>query len=194
MPPSESTILTNFLLTPAPLPAFVSLRQFTDIFPPKHRSNPIIKELYRELHHLRSADIEQVRRNIATEVKHGEKQRRRIAKVRQRSEGQDMTGLDISELNMEGELFGLSDGSRTRTPHTLQTVHPSIEEACATVEANISEIEAETEGLLSELAEAVGALSDLRYGRFSKPAGSSDELTEEVLSTLRRLESACEET
>jgi len=84
----------------------MSLRQFTDLFPAKHRSNPFIPELYQELQEQRAGDIEQVRRNIATEVKHGDKQRRRIAKMRQRTHNSDMAGLDLAELQMEGEVSG----------------------------------------------------------------------------------------
>ena len=90
------------------------------------------------------------------------------------------------------QLFGLPNG-QYRTPHTLQTIHPSIERACANVEEHVSEIETEMSGLLSEITEVVGSLSDLRYGRFTKSSGASDDITEEVLSTLKRLESACNE-
>jgi centromere-localized protein 2 len=36
----------------------------------------------------------------------------------------------------------------------------------------------------------VGALSDLRHGRFAQPA-SGEDLGEEVLATLKRLEAVC---
>jgi centromere-localized protein 2 len=54
-------------------------------------------------------------------------------------------------------------------------------------------METEMTELLSEISEAVGGLSDLRYGRFSKSGGASDQISEEVLATLRRLEAACED-
>lgn len=52
-------------------------------------------------------------------------------------------------------------------------------------------MEDELQGALSEVREAVGELSDLRYGSFPKSVGSGD-ISEEVLATLKRLEAACE--
>jgi centromere-localized protein 2 len=43
---------------------------------------------------------------------------------------------------------------------------------------------------LTEVREIVGALSDLRHGRFAQPA-SGEGLGEEVLTTLKRLEAVC---
>ncbi|KAF2190567.1 hypothetical protein K469DRAFT_559231 [Zopfia rhizophila CBS 207.26] len=189
MPSSEGSILNKFLLTPAPLRNFMTLHQFTNIFPPKLRSNPVIRELYLELQHQRAADIDDVRRNIATEVKRGERQKREVVKIRQSSHNNDVAGLDMVGLKMEGELFGY--GRRNRATHTRGTVHLSIEQACDSVEAQIAEMEAEIKEVLSEVSEAVGELSDLRYGRFTKSTGAEDDIVDEVLSTLRRLEAAC---
>lgn len=44
-----------------------------------------------------------------------------------------------------------------------------------------------------EVQELIGALSDLRHGRFAQTAGGGD-LGEEVLTTLKRLEAACAST
>ncbi len=84
MPPTEATILKNFLLTPAPLHSVISLEKFTDLFPRPQRSNPQIKHLYRELQEARALIIEHVKRNISQEVKRGEKQRRQVVKARRR--------------------------------------------------------------------------------------------------------------
>ena len=84
----------------------------------------------------------------------------------------------------------LSDHGR-KTPHTLQTVHSSIEDACQSLEAQIAEMEEENRRALAEVQEAVGALSDLRHGRFAQPA-SGEDLGKEVLATLRRLGAVCE--
>jgi centromere-localized protein 2 len=51
-------------------------------------------------------------------------------------------------------------------------------------------MEVEIEKALSEVQEAVGELSDLRYGSFAKSVGGGD-ISEEVLATLKRLEAAC---
>jgi centromere-localized protein 2 len=81
-------------------------------------------------------------------------------------------------------------GPGHRKPHTLQTVHASIQEACQSLEAQIADIETETERALAEVQEAVGALSDLRYGRFASSA-TGEDIGDDVLATLKQLEAAC---
>jgi centromere-localized protein 2 len=51
-------------------------------------------------------------------------------------------------------------------------------------------MEAESARTLTEVQEVVGALSDLRHGRFAQTA-SGEDLGEEVLATLKRLEAVC---
>jgi centromere-localized protein 2 len=51
-------------------------------------------------------------------------------------------------------------------------------------------MEVESQKTLAEVQEAVGALSDLRHGRFAQSA-SGEDIGEEVLSTLKRLEAVC---
>ena len=84
MPPTEAGILSDFLIAPAPLPSIISLQKFTDLFPRPQRSNPQIKDLYGELKGKRTLDIEHVKRNIAQEVRRGEKLRRQVIKTRWR--------------------------------------------------------------------------------------------------------------
>tara|TARA_R110002003_G_scaffold41_3_gene2813 strand:- start:4161 stop:4427 length:267 start_codon:yes stop_codon:yes gene_type:complete len=81
-------------------------------------------------------------------------------------------------------------GHGRKNPHTLATVHASIQEACHSLESHIADIEAETSRALSEVQEVVGGLSDLRHGRFAQPA-SGEDLGEQVLATLKRLEAVC---
>jgi centromere-localized protein 2 len=106
MPPTESSILSQTLLTPAPLPTILPLPKFTALFPSASRSHPQIPLLYRELQHQRALQIDQVRKNITAEAKLGEKQRREIARTRRRDErgweGEDM-GMEIEgRERMEG--------------------------------------------------------------------------------------------
>lgn len=82
-------------------------------------------------------------------------------------------------------------GNSRKKPHTLQTVHSDIEEACQSIEAQIAEIEQENKRVLAEVQEVVGALSDLRHGRFPSSA-SGEALGEQVVATLERLEVVCE--
>ena len=84
MPPTEDELLSNFLLAPAPLASVISLQKFTDLFPRPQRPNPQIKLLYRDLQGRRALDIEHIKRNIAREVKRGEKQKRHVIKARRK--------------------------------------------------------------------------------------------------------------
>ncbi|KAF2829702.1 hypothetical protein CC86DRAFT_367645 [Ophiobolus disseminans] len=186
MPSQEATILSDFLLAPAALREFVTLRDFTDIFPKGHRTNPAVKNLYRELQRLREKDIDLVRHAIADEVKRSKRLRREYASERRRLNDATVAGLDPVALQIEEEFSG--DGRRK--PHTISSVHSSIEEACQSLESQVAEIEAENARALAEVQEVVGALSDLRHGRFAQPA-SGEDLGEEVLATLKRLEAVC---
>ncbi|KAF2635016.1 hypothetical protein P280DRAFT_502094 [Massarina eburnea CBS 473.64] len=186
MPSYEAKLLSDFLVVPASLRDFMTLRQFTDIFPKGHQSNPAIKELYRELYTLRERDIEAVRQDITHEIKRSKQLKREYAKERRLMDDANVAGLNPIALQMEQELS--HDGRKK--PHTLQTVHASIEEACESLESQIAELEEESRGALVEVQEAVGALSDLRHGRFA-PSASGEDMREEVLATLKRLESVC---
>ncbi|KAF3052693.1 hypothetical protein E8E11_006672 [Didymella keratinophila] len=187
MPSQEAKLLSDFLLAPAPLRDFMTLRQFTDIFPRSHRENTAVQDLYRELHQLREAEIEVVRNDITKEVKRSKQLRRAYARERRQMDDAHVAGTDPVALQMEEEL----SGHGRKTPHTLQTVHSSIEDACQSLEAQIAEMEEENQRALAEVQEAVGALSDLRSGRFAQPA-SGEDLGEEVLATLKRLEAVYE--
>ncbi|KAL1649717.1 hypothetical protein SLS61_006373 [Didymella pomorum] len=187
MPSQEAKLLSDFLLAPAPLRDFMTLRQFTDIFPRSHRENPAVQELYRELHRLREAEIDVVRNDITKEVKRSKQLRRAYARERHQVDDAHVAGTDPVALQMEEDL----SGPGRKTPHTLQTIHSSIEDACQSLEAQIADMEEENQRALAEVQEAVGALSDLRSGRFAQPASGKD-LGEEVLATLKRLEAVCE--
>lgn len=51
-------------------------------------------------------------------------------------------------------------------------------------------MEEENQRTLAEVQEAVGALSDLRHGRFAQSA-TGEDLGDEVLATLKRLDAVC---
>lgn len=99
MPETEQTILSNFLLPPAPLPSIISLEKFRELFPRSQRSNPQVDHLYRELQGLRALDIGNVKRNISREVKRGERQRRQVVKTRRR-------GAYVESEPVEGRAKG----------------------------------------------------------------------------------------
>ncbi|KAK7183802.1 hypothetical protein DPSP01_004428 [Paraphaeosphaeria sporulosa] len=186
MPSTEAKLLSDFLVAPASLRDFMTLRQFTDIFPKGHRSNPAVKELHRELCTLRERDIDAVRQDIALEVKRSKQLRRDYARERRQVDEANVAGLDPVALRMEQEL----SGAHGRKPHTLQTVHASIEEACEALEAQIADIEQENRAALLEVEDTISALSDLRKGSFPQTA-SGEDIGQEVLATLKRLEAVC---
>ncbi|KAF2497585.1 hypothetical protein BU16DRAFT_606117 [Lophium mytilinum] len=192
MAPTEASILSNFLLPPAPLPAFITLRQFTELFPRALQSEPEIKVLYRELQHQRAIDADDVKRNIATEVKRGEKQRRATFNSRQKADQFDLLELGGRDIHGEAELFGPSQNHTPRDAHTIRTVVPELERASTELEAQIAAMEAESDALLAEIKSSIGDLSDLRYGRFAKTPGASEDVSHDVLVTLKRLVAACD--
>lgn len=178
-------MLSDFLLAPAALRDFMTLRQFTDIFPKGHRANPAVQDVYRELQRLREKDMDVVRRSITEEVKRSKQLRREYAKERRQVDSATVAGSDPIALQIEQELSG-----QGRRPHTLQTVHSSIDAAWQSLEAQIEVTEAENARALVEIQEVLGALSDLRHGRFAQSVSGAD-LGEQVLATLEQLEAVC---
>ena len=101
----ESSILTNFLLPPAPLSAVISLEKFRELFPSELRESPQVRALYRELQHVRAEQADEVKRNIAAEAKRGERQKRQVARIRRRAvEGELMEGVEAHEIQMEADV------------------------------------------------------------------------------------------
>lgn len=104
MPSQEAKILGDFLLASAPLRDFITLRDFTDIFPRAHRSNPAVQEIYRELQRIRDKDVELVRQDIIDEVKRSKQLRREYARERRQVDDATVAGLDPNMLQMEEEV------------------------------------------------------------------------------------------
>lgn len=107
MPSPEARILGDFLVAPAALRDFMTLRQFTDIFPAAHRTNPAVQDVYRELQRLRERDVELVRHAIADEVKRSKRLRREYARERRQLDHAAVAGLDPAALQIEEEVGGL---------------------------------------------------------------------------------------
>lgn len=99
-PPAEQTILTHFLLPPAPLPSILSLQQFTALFPKNQQSSPQIRALYRDLQSQRAGITDTVARNIVSEVKRGNAQRRAVIRGRRAAE----SGIRGKEQDEEMEV------------------------------------------------------------------------------------------
>lgn len=89
MAPTESTILTNYLLTPAQLPAILSLKEFTELFPRSQQASPQIRKLYRDLQNQRNALVDAVSTNIEAETKRGKSLRREAVRARREAESHE---------------------------------------------------------------------------------------------------------
>ena len=107
MASQEAKLLSEFLLAPAPLRDFMTLRQFTDVFPRGHRENPAVRDIYLELHRLREAEIEAVRNDITREVKRSKQLRRAYAQERRQTDDAHVAGIDPVALQMEEEVSSL---------------------------------------------------------------------------------------
>ncbi|KIN02488.1 hypothetical protein OIDMADRAFT_194948 [Oidiodendron maius Zn] len=183
MAPTEATILSTFLLPPAPLPSIISLKAFTELFPRSQQSSPQIRTLYRDLQHQRAQLVDALSRNVTTEVKRGAAQRRTVVRAR-RAAGREEQD---DEVDVENALFGQTSNLPWAKPHTLTSVLPEMEAAAEDVEDEIRRLEEEADLLLEQMRGTVGNLSDLRYGRLA-----NGQLREQVLEGLRRLESSCQ--
>ncbi|KAI9753269.1 MAG: Iron-sulfur assembly protein 1 [Chaenotheca gracillima] len=194
MAPTEASILSTFLLSPAPLPTVLSLRKFTELFPRSQRSNPRIPALYRELQHQRAMVLERVKKNIATEARRGELQRREVVKMRRKSEREELgfDEHDAREMEMEVELLGPTSHLPQRNLHELSTVVPELESACSDLESEISQIDTDIETLLDSIRSTVDDLSDLRYGKLGRVSGGAQDIGQEIFEGLQNLQRTCD--
>ena len=104
---TEESILSNFLLSPAPLSQVVSLHDFAELFPLSQRSNPQVEALFRELQHQRALITDRVQQNIRNEVRRGDKLRRDVAKARKEAQREEfrVDGVEAREIDMEIEVM-----------------------------------------------------------------------------------------
>ncbi|PWY87665.1 hypothetical protein BO70DRAFT_360296 [Aspergillus heteromorphus CBS 117.55] len=190
MPPTESSILSNFLLSPAPLPTLISLQQFTELFPKRLRSHPHIRALYRELQELREHDMDLVNGNIDKEVRQGESRKAELRKSLAKTGIDGMTSHDQREMDMDVQLFGQT--SSMSDYHSVSSLLAAMETACSNVEREVAQVDENATSLLSGLNHTVGEMSDLRYGKMQGPASTSGEdMVNEAIRGLGNLENAC---
>lgn len=95
---TEQQILKSFLLSRASLEDFLSLKQYTELFPKEKRNNPQIKLLYRELQVLRNRQCNRIEKNIAMEARLGARQRKDLKQRRQDKYALDADVLDGVEV------------------------------------------------------------------------------------------------
>ncbi|KAL4919979.1 Ctf8-domain-containing protein [Aspergillus aurantiobrunneus] len=194
MAPSETSILSNFLLSAASLPTVMSLQQFTELFPKRLRTHSHIRVLYREIQQLREQDMDIVNENIDKEVRQGDSQK---AELRKSIAETGVDGADLNnqrEMDMDVQLFGPTSVS-SNDYHSVSSLLSAMETACASIEREISGVDTEAASLLSELNSTVGEMSDLRYGQMHGSVGTTDEeVVSEAIRGLNNLEDACYQT
>ena len=190
---TESSIFTSYLLEPASLPTILPYAEFLALFPSQHRSNPQIKLLYRDLQFLRTVDMDVVQENIAAECKRGD--RMKVEMLRQlHADGKRRDEAATQpEVEIDMQLLGPTGGLPTRdSRHTMDSLLQDMEHTCEQLEAASQDAETEAEEILQHMKETVGALSDLRYGKFVRaPSAEIGGLEGEVLEALKGLQETC---
>lgn len=106
MAPTESTILSNYLLVPAQLPTIVSLDEFRSFFPPGQRSSPQVRTLYRDLQRQRSGIVDDVADNIDAEAgQHARAIRRQVARIKMGAAADEIDPEDEVEKVVRAYVF-----------------------------------------------------------------------------------------
>ncbi|KAJ5605664.1 hypothetical protein N7510_008445 [Penicillium lagena] len=194
-PPSEESILSNFLLSPASLPTVMTLQKFTELFPKRLRAHPHIRALYRELQQVREQDMDRVNSNIDLELKQGQKQRAELRKASMAAGVDESQADEQRETDLDLHLFGQpSAAAGAGAPedyHSPASLLAAMEAASANVEREIAGVDAEAAQLLEILTASVGDMSDLRYGKLQGPSGSAEDRVGEAIQGLRTLEDTC---
>ncbi|SZF02575.1 unnamed protein product [Blumeria hordei] len=183
---TEESILTNFLLPPAPLPSILSLKAFTALFPSSIQSAPVIKALYRDLQSQRMLIADVVRQNIKNEKKRGIKQHRAVLRARKIEEQVD--DMIDDEVEIEEILLGPSCNLPRPKSHTLKSIVPEMALAVEALESEVWQLNNEYKKNIDEIRSTVGEFSDLRYGKLANP-----QLRDLVIEGCLRLESACDD-
>ncbi|KAJ5478235.1 hypothetical protein N7530_003744 [Penicillium desertorum] len=190
MPPSEESILSNFLLSPAPLPTVMSLQKFTELFPKRLRAHPHIRTMYRELQQIREQDMDRVNESIDNEIKQGEKQRAELRKAITAT-GVDSNSEEQREIDMDLHLFGQPSTAAPGDYHSVASLLAEMETASTNIELEIAGIDQEAAKILAQLNTTVGDMSDLRYGKLQGPAGTAEDVAAEAIKGLQNLEDVC---
>lgn len=90
-------------------------------------------------------------------------------------------------------MHGPRDDENLTAVHSERSLVKEMQVACEDIEQEIKDLEQEAAEILEGLHNTVGDLSDLRYGKFAKPPGSTEEFGQEVLQGIKRLQEVCED-
>ncbi|KAM5364897.1 hypothetical protein ACJZ2D_011304 [Fusarium nematophilum] len=193
MAPTETELLANYLIQPSSLTAITTLEQFKALFPRPLQSSPQVRSLFRDLQAQRAALLDRVAENIAEETKRGVAMRREVVRAKREADREDVDAEIEMEraffadlLSVLQQLFGNSSRA-PRAKHSLASIIPELEGATGALEAEIEKLREEEAALLESVHQTIGALSDLRYGKFA-----NGQIGEEVVDGLKNVEAACE--
>ncbi|KAH8899713.1 hypothetical protein GQ53DRAFT_816813 [Thozetella sp. PMI_491] len=181
MATTEATILNNYLIVPSQLPAFISLQEFTELFPKAHRSSPLIRSLYRDLQSQRNAVVDEVSQNVHAEVKSSKAMRQAVVLARRQEQAE---GYD-NEMAIHAAMVGASGGT-SGAKQNLQSILPHMEKAVEALEKELLQLEKQEAKLLASVKQTVGNMSDLRYGRLA-----NGQLRDQILEGHANLQETC---
>ncbi|KAK2066449.1 hypothetical protein P8C59_000272 [Phyllachora maydis] len=182
MAPTESTILTRYLLVPSQLTTALSLDEFTALFPRAQQASSQVRSLYRDLQSQRRAVIEDIAAGIEAEAKRGKSLHRALVSARKDAGAQDRD----DELAIERALFGTDAAHRRKDLHSVLA---DMDGAVKDLERQIELLRSTAEELLDSVRQTVGHMSDLRYGRLA-----NSQLRDQVDEGLASLRDTCKST
>lgn len=108
MAPTESEILTNFLLRPTSLDTIVTYEWFTSNLPTAVRDNLLVRALWQDLIAKREKVLDEVRANIEGELKRGAVMRREVLRAKREAEKEDIDGeVELERMVSENGVCGL---------------------------------------------------------------------------------------
>ena len=91
------------------------------------------------------------------------------------------------------KLYGPVSDFASAKPHTLKSVTQHMQDACADIEDEIAEMDAEAESLLADLKQTVHEMGQLRCRRAVADDDPKRQLVQEALARLEDLEQACDD-
>lgn len=200
MAPTESTILTRYLLVPSQLTTALSLDEFTALFPRAQQASSQVRSLYRDLQSQRRAVIEDIAAGIEAEAKRGKSLHRALVSARKDAGAQDRDDelaieravsnysrhMSCAWTDTPVQLFGTDAAHRRKDLHSVLA---DMDGAVKDLERQIELLRSTAEELLDSVRQTVGHMSDLRYGRLA-----NSQLRDQVDEGLASLRDTCKST
>jgi centromere-localized protein 2 len=212
MAPSESEVLTNYLLQPSKLTSIITFPQFQALFPAAVADKPALRTLFHDIRLQRDAILGEVAANIEAEVIRGNVMRKEVLRVRRGAVSAAVEDVD-GEIELEravcftllncfslccqalarrfvadfacAQLFSKDSGAK-KAKHTLSSIVTEIDGATGALETEIRKLQDEEAQLSESIRQTIGALSDLRYGKFA-----NSQVRTEILEGISSLQESC---